>query len=102
MVWAGDGRGTGTNVPASVRRGVRIRDNDECQLRYDGCTGVYEELDHKDGVAQRGIDRRMTLTVDELQCACRPCHKKKTARQAAQGRSRKRYRDPEPHPGRNR
>ncbi|DAZ90336.1 TPA_asm: HNH endonuclease [Mycobacterium phage prophiFSQJ01-1] len=102
MVWSGDGRGTGTDVPASVRRAVRIRDGDQCQLRYDGCTGDYEELDHIEGVAERGVDRRRTLTVDELQCACRWCHKQKTAKQAARGRSRNRWRESEPHPGRGR
>lgn len=86
MPWQGNGRGTSTHIPRRVRRAVILRDQGQCQLGYVGCTGVYEELDHVVGVAARGLDRMQTLTVDELQCVCRPCHKKKTAWQAKVGR----------------
>lgn len=85
-MWQGNGRGTGNHVPAAVRRAVRRRDGDTCQLGYTGCTGKYEELDHIEGVAARGVDRLNTLTVDELQCACRHCHRIKTQWQAKVGR----------------
>lgn len=87
MPWQGTGRGTGSDVPKAVRRAVRLRDQDTCQLGYDCCTGTYEELDHIIGVAARGVDRMDTLTVEELQCVCRPCHKRKTQWQAQQGRA---------------
>jgi 5-methylcytosine-specific restriction protein A len=98
MTWQGTGEGTGTGVPAAVRRRVRLRDNDLCQLRYPGCTGSYQDLDHKDNVAARGISRRQANTVDELQCVCRACHKVKTQREAAIGRAAWKRR-PERHPG---
>ena len=79
-------------------RAVRQRDNDECQLRYPGCTGDYEELDHTRNVASLGITRREASTVDNLQCVCVPCHRMKSQREAAAGRVQWR-RQPERHPG---
>ena len=67
-----------------------------CQLGYEGCTGWYEELDHIEGVAARGLPRRVTeASPDEFQCVCRPCHKRKTQWQAQQARGLG-MREPEP------
>lgn len=85
MVWQGQ-EGSGDHVPIAVRRAVRRRDGDTCQLGYAGCTGQYQELDHIDGIAARGVLRTSALTVDELQCVCRSCHKVKTQWQAKVGR----------------
>ncbi|AZG44818.1 hypothetical protein D7316_01409 [Gordonia insulae] len=86
MPWQGTGAGTGSHIPRRVRRAVILRDQGLCQLGYEGCTGFYQELDHVVGVAVRGVERTHTLTVEELQCVCRACHKRKTAWQAKAGR----------------
>lgn len=86
MTWQGQ-EGSGDHVPIAVRRAVRRRDGDTCQLGYEGCTGQYQELDHIDGLAARGgVLRTSALTIDELQCVCRSCHKVKTQWQAKVGR----------------
>ncbi|SBS78211.1 hypothetical protein MHPYR_520048 [uncultured Mycobacterium sp.] len=85
MTW--DSNRPGIKVPEAVRRAVRRRDGDRCQLAYDGCTGYYQELDHIVGIAARGLQRRETVDdPNELQCVCKACHKQKTAWQAKIGR----------------
>ncbi|SBS71271.1 hypothetical protein MHPYR_640033 [uncultured Mycobacterium sp.] len=85
MTW--DSNRPGIKVAEAVRRAVRRRDGDRCQLRYEGCTGYYQELDHIIGIAARGLQRRETVNdPDELQCVCKACHKQKTAWQAKVGR----------------
>lgn len=86
MAWQGDGRGTSSNIPAAVRRYVRRRDRDTCQLGYAGCTGKHEVFDHTINVKRLGLPRELTLTPDHLQSACRHCHKIKTQHEAAVGR----------------
>jgi hypothetical protein len=52
-------------------------------LRYAGiCIGKHQEFDHIESVTAQGIRRSDAQTIDQLQCACRPCHKKKTQQQA--------------------
>ena len=86
MTWQGDGLNTSSNIPAAVRRAVRRRDRDACQLGYVGCTGRYEVFDHTINVARLGMTRAQANTVDRLQCACRSCHQVKTQYEAAIGR----------------
>ncbi|MEX3648356.1 HNH endonuclease [Mycolicibacterium porcinum] len=74
-----------------MRKAVHHRDNGTCQLRYAGCTREGTEVDHIIGVAELGIDRADSYDdLDNLQLACVPCHKKKTATQAMAGRQRQR------------
>lgn len=89
---------SGGDVPARVRRAVRQRDGDRCQLAYPGCTGKYQELDHVAGLADTGTHRSQALTPDQLQCVCAHYHKIKTQARAMHGKGRYR-RLPEPHPG---
>lgn len=88
-------------IPNAVRRAVRERDGNECQLRYDGCTFEGEEIDHIVNVASTGVGRQEVnrrVTADELQVVCRACHARKTAREISVGRNAwKRQR--ERHPG---
>ena len=74
-------------IPSSVRRAVRRRDGDQCQLRYPGCIGIYQQLDHRDNLASRGVRRIDDKpTAEDLQCVCVPCHKIKTSAEAQRGR----------------
>ena len=99
MAWkASRGRAGRRAVPAAVLRAVRMRDNDECQLRYSCCTGQFDHLDHKRNLASQHLSRRDPITMDELQCVCAPCHKVKTQREAVAGRTSWR-RPAERHPG---
>lgn len=99
MTWeANRGRAGKRAVPAAVLRAVRVRDNGECQLRYPCCTGQFDHLDHKRNLASQHRSRRDPVTADELQCVCVPCHKLKTQREAAAGRTSWR-RPAERHPG---
>lgn len=86
-------------VRVAVVRAVRERDGDTCQLRFAGCTGAYEELDHIVNVASSGLDRRAGAeTADDLQCVCRHCHNIKTQAEARTARGISK-RTPERHPG---
>jgi len=94
-------RGVSNRIPVSVRRAVRERDGNECQLRYDGCTFVAEEIDHVVNVASTGMGRQQVnrrVTADDLQCVCRSCHRVKTAREISVGRNAYKRRS-ERHPG---
>ncbi|WP_204806756.1 HNH endonuclease [Mycobacterium riyadhense] len=102
MTWE-PGRQGGSHIPPRVRTAVRRRDNDECQLGYDGCIGIYQQIDHKISVADLGVARAHSYDdLDNLQCVCIPCHKKKVAAESAAGRRRRNTaarRRPERHPG---
>lgn len=99
MTWA-KGPNRASRVPAAVRRAVRSRDHDRCQLAYPGCTGWYEQLDHRINLATLGLSRQApeANTVDLLQCVCTHCHTVKTRREAMDGRTWWK-RQPEQHPG---
>lgn len=91
-MWESNRQG-GSRFPAQVVRAVRHRDRDECQLRYPGCLGVYQQIDHRVNVASTGVARAHASNDPEaLQCVCVPCHDRKTAREASAGRQRMRSR----------
>lgn len=79
----------------SRRRRRILRRDPTCQLLFDCCTTVSTEVDHKD----RGDDHRDR----NLQGVCGPCHKRKTAAEAAEARAQNppptRRRPIEEHPG---
>lgn len=79
------------NAPAGPRARVFARpDGRVCALRFDGiCVGYATEVDHK----LRGDDHRDC----NLQPACGPCHRHKSALEGAAARPRAR-RPPEKHP----
>jgi 5-methylcytosine-specific restriction endonuclease McrA len=86
-------------IRVGVIRAVRERDQDTCQLRYTGCTGGYEQIDHIRNVASTGLDRTAGLErPDDLQCVCRHCHNIKTQAEAKAAINRWK-RTPERHPG---
>lgn len=78
----------------AIRRRILQRDP-TCRLRFDCCTTTSTEVDH----VRRGDDH----SDANLQGACGPCHKRKTAWEAAQARRGRRppttARPAEQHPG---
>jgi 5-methylcytosine-specific restriction enzyme A len=76
--------------PGGTRDQVFARDGRVCALRYpDLCVGVATQVDHK----QRGDDHRL----ENLQPACEPCHRKKSALEGVAARPPL-NRPPETHP----
>jgi 5-methylcytosine-specific restriction protein A len=75
-----------------IRAKVLQRDERQCQLRLPGCLIDGDQVDHVRPVSLGGVDQ-----VDNCQCVCQPCHRQKTAREAAAGRNR-RKRKPPRHP----
>ena len=65
-----------------------------CYLAYPGCTGISTEDDHVIPLSQGG-----TLALTNRRGACHHCHRIKSQREAAAGRTAKRGRTAEPHPG---
>lgn len=68
-----------------------------CYLQYDCCTRVSTEDDHVIPLSQGGSD-----DLSNRRGACGPCHRRKSQREAAEGRARAadRRRHPvERHPG---
>lgn len=99
MAWGTDSRARTTTVRHRVqRKRILVRDNHQCQLRYQGCCiGRATEMDHRVNVAAGGSNRD-----DNMQAACRPCHARKSSQEgnAAQAAQRARLRLPaEDHPG---
>ena len=86
MTWA---KQSGNRIPAGVRRAVRQRDSDRCQLALPGCTGWYEDIDHINNLARLGISRsdQRGNYMANLQCVCKPCHNQKTQAEAMHGRT---------------
>jgi 5-methylcytosine-specific restriction enzyme A len=77
-----------------IRAKVLQRDERQCQIRLPGCLIDGDQCDHAVPVSHGGTD-----DVDNLRCACDPCHKKLTAQQAQAGRAHnRRKRKPRPHP----
>jgi 5-methylcytosine-specific restriction protein A len=71
------------------RRAITLKNDPTCQLRYDCCTIVSTDVDHR--IA--GDDHRLS----NLQGVCHPCHERKTIAERPTPPSRKRPQDP--HPG---
>lgn len=90
-------KATSTTAGKTARLQALQRDGYRCQLAIPGtCTGTATQADHITPVAQGGA-----LTAANLQACCAPCHRAKTAQDAAEGRRRRgtTTRPPEPHPG---
>jgi 5-methylcytosine-specific restriction endonuclease McrA len=90
-------RGEGSRIPDRVKTVVRRRDQ-SCRLGFDGCTQRIDEFDHIVPLAVSGLDRRNANHPAALQGVCCSCHRIKTQREAAAGRTAWR-RQPERHPG---
>lgn len=85
---------TATTAWRKQRLHVLNRDGQVCQLRYqDICTVDATDVDHIINHATSSNDHE-----DNLQAACRPCHRRKTGREAAAARPQ-RQRPQTPHPG---
>ncbi len=78
------------STPGGLRDQVFARDGRVCALRFDCCTVVATDVDHR----KRGDDHR----IENLQPACTPCHRRKSAQEGRAAR-RGRFRPPEIHPG---
>lgn len=91
-------RGSGWDEAAAARR-ILKRDGYRCQIRGPRCIGAATEVDHRIPLSKTGPAGDHD---GNKQAACVPCHRAKTAREAAAGRAAKarRRREPEPHPGR--
>jgi hypothetical protein len=61
------------NISDKLRAAVFERDNNECQIRMDGCTGNAEEIDHIIPVSKGGLS-----TIENLQASCKHCNRKKS------------------------
>lgn len=73
-----------------IRPAVLRRDGFRCQLRYaDLCLGVASDVDHR----RAGDDH----SLENLQAACAPCHRRKSALEGAAARPRM-FRPAETHP----
>jgi len=100
MTW-GSGRER-SYIPERIKRQVRRRDDNTCQLRYPCCTGEADEFDHIYSIKELGISRSDRRAVDpnNLRCVCIPCHRQRTQQQAQAGLARRSWRrKPRPHPG---
>lgn len=98
MVW-GTGRES-SRIPDRIKRAVRKRDNEQCQLRYPGCWGTADEFDHIQSISELRISRYAAAANDpeNLRCVCIHCHRMRTQQQATTGKNRWK-RQPEQHPG---
>lgn len=72
-----------------LRRQVLRRDGYECQIRLPGC---FEEADQVDKIVPASVDPSLALDEDNCRAACGPCHRKVTARQAAEASRQARQR----------
>lgn len=69
-----------------IRPQALARDNHQCQLRFPGiCTGHATEVDHIVAVSDGGADE-----LDNARSACRRCHARRTAQDAARASHRAR------------
>lgn len=94
--WSGSNRSQ--RLPsnwAALRAAILKRDNYLCQLRWSGCDGQATDVDH----IKAGDDHR----PENLQAACRSCHKKKSSNEGNQAKAAlraARFRKKPAHPGR--
>jgi 5-methylcytosine-specific restriction endonuclease McrA len=84
---------TTTSAWKKLRLAVLERDGYRCQIKGPRCAVVANIADHVIPHHLGGPDE-----LSNLQAACGPCHRTKTAREAAAARPTRR-RKPEPHPG---
>lgn len=105
MTWARN-RPT-THIPAAVKRFVRGRAGDECELRLVGVCRVDYNLqyDHygqpgvtPDGVAESGGPALVSNDPEHVRLVCEPCHNVHTQQQARRGMNAWKL-QPERHPG---
>jgi len=61
-----------TTISEELRKKIFDRDNNECQIRLDGCTKNAEEIDHIIPVSKGGLNYE-----SNLQASCSNCNKKK-------------------------
>lgn len=90
MPWTGERR---LRLPPdwrARRKAVLRRDQGVCQIRGPHCTVRALEVDH--------VVNDDDHDLSNLQAACVPCHKEKTAGEALAGKPSRR-RSPERHPG---
>ncbi|MEH7827119.1 HNH endonuclease [Gemmobacter denitrificans] len=74
-------RGYGKDWQA-IRQAVIARDLAMCQpCRRQGRVTAFDEVDHITPLSQGGEN-----SAGNAECICRPCHKRKTSREAAQAR----------------
>ncbi|MGK2382442.1 HNH endonuclease [Gordonia tangerina] len=94
MVWV-NGGASRTSSPQwrKIRRRLIAEDN-RCALCGADGREVLLEADHIVPVAQGGDD-----SLGNARLLCQPCHRPKTAREAAYGRHGRRTRAPRQHPG---
>jgi len=55
-----------------MRKAILKRDNNECQIRLDGCSKIAEEIDHIIPVSKGG-----RTIFNNLQASCKNCNRKK-------------------------
>jgi hypothetical protein len=71
------------HIPAVVKRFVRYRAGDYCELRYPGCQGnVRLEYHHIVGVTESGGPGYVDNGPDNVALACHWCHSQETQGQA--------------------
>ncbi|BCP36194.1 hypothetical protein MINTMi198_15640 [Mycobacterium intracellulare M.i.198] len=81
-----------------LRRRVLARDDYTCQIRLAGCI---EEASEVDKIVPASVDPSLALDEDNCRSACPPCHRRVTARQAAEASRKARARlkrPPRVHP----
>lgn len=98
--------GQGTGASQAVRRRVLERAGYQCQIAGRDCIGQATIADHIVPIAKLGVARPDANDDSLFQAACKPCHDRKTKREAADGvrayhaRRRARLRLPtQRHPG---
>ncbi|OZF05235.1 HNH endonuclease [Rhodococcus sp. 15-2388-1-1a] len=97
MAWTSGGRSrTGTAQHKRWAKAVHRHYGYQCvDCGYQGTPGAGDvQADHDIPEAEGG-----PTTLDNGRTRCIPCHKAKTAREAAKGRQRRRKRPGQPHPG---
>lgn len=94
-----------TYIPQAVKRFVRARAGDECELRLVGYCRVDYKLayDHfgepgKDGVTESGGPDKVSNDPEHIRLVCEPCHNQHTQQQARRGQNAWKL-QPERHPG---
>lgn len=85
MAWTPQARSrTATAAHRQWREQVLNRAARRCELREPGCIGVATEADH---IIRTKLRPDLALDLDNGQAACRPCHTRKTQREATEGRA---------------
>jgi len=93
MAWEGSTRNQAW-VPRTTRAHVMKRDQHQCQIKYEGCTGNAQVVDHIKPVAQGG-----THEPANLQAACEWCNEEKNKIERGTWKRPSTLRPREQHPG---